>query len=508
VWVTAPAQIKTGRKAEAGLNRPERSATDTGSGRDRPMQESMRVLLVKPYQEVPQYTAQPPLGLLYLAADLRERFGSEVDVKLLDMKSMMERPERIGETLRTFEPDVVGVSALNCEAASAHQVARLAKEHNEKTLTVLGGPYSHKRAEELLGRTEFDWTFDGPADRVFPEALSRHFGGDELGTDLPGLSYKHEGGAHFTHEQDSIKDLDALPLPAWDLVDLPRYAPLPNMMNVLKGKRYAPIFTSRGCPYKCNYCHDIFGKRFIHRSADNVLAEIELLHEKYGVDEFEIVDDIFNLHKPRLKKIMSEVQRRWPGKLKFCFPNGVRADIMDESVIEALREGGTYAISIAIETATPRLQTLVEKELQIEKARWAIDECDRKGMMVTGFFMLGFPTETREEIQATVDFALNSRLSLAYFFQVVPQPATPLWDLALQEAGEEPLRAAMHDEEEGSTYRSGQSWYERAYGFPLEKYIRSCYAKFYLRPGRVSRILRRAPTKSLFYGFKRLMAAI
>ena len=103
---------------------------------------------------------------------------------------------------------------------------------------------------------------------------------------------------------------------------------------MLKGKRYAPIFTSRGCPYLCNYCHDLFGKRFIHRSSEHVLEEIELLYENYGVDEFEIVDDIFNLHKPRLKKIMGEVKRRWPGKIHFCFPNGVRADIMDEEVIE------------------------------------------------------------------------------------------------------------------------------------------------------------------------------
>jgi radical SAM superfamily enzyme YgiQ (UPF0313 family) len=345
---------------------------------------------------------------------------------------------------------------------------------------------------------------DGPAERVFPEALARHFAGQDLGTDLPGISYRTQSGVHVADGQDAIRDLDALPWPAWDLVDFDAYAREPNQMSMLKGRRYATLFTSRGCPYLCNYCHDLFGKRFLHRSADDVLAEIAHLVERYEVDEFEIVDDIFNLHKPRLKQIMREAARRWGGRIHFCFPNGLRADILDESVLDALRDGGTYALSIAIETVTPRLQTLVEKHLDLERAGRMIDAADARGMMVTGFFMLGFPTETREELRATVDFAVRSRLSLAYFFSVTPQPATPMHALARAEG---PRALDETDASEGA-YRGAVAWYERAYGIPLRRLVIQAYARFYGSPTRILRILRRVPRKSLVWGLRRLLAII
>lgn len=467
----------------------------------------MRVLLLKPYQQVQGWIAAPPLGLLYLVSALRERFGSGIEVEVIDMKSRKLSPEWLAERLGTLRPDVVGVSALNYEGAAAQRIATLVKAHNEKIVTVLGGPYAHKRGEELLNRTEYDWTFDGPADHSFAEAIARYFGGEELGTDIAGLSYKTEDGLHLSRGQDMIRDLDALPKPAWDLVDFDHYAGLPNMMMTLKGKRYATIFTSRGCPYLCNYCHDLFTKKFVYRSPEDVLEEIELLYERYGVDEFQIVDDIFNLHKPRVKAIMGEVARRWPGKLHFTFPNGLRGDILDEPVLDAMKAAGTYAMSIAIETVTPRLQDLVEKNLKLEKAAWAIEAANDRGMMVAGLFMLGFPTETVDEMKATVDFAMRSSLTTAYFFCVIPQPATPMYDLAKREAPEA-LNAAWQDEEQGANYRSVQTWYERAYGFPLSRYVESVYRRFYLTPKRLWRVVRRVPPKSWWLGSQRLVRTI
>ena len=319
-----------------------------------------------------------------------------------------------------------------------------------------------------------------------------------LGTDLPGLSYKTGDGIHGVKTQDVIKDLDALPMPAWDLIDFDIYAKEPNQMVSLKGERYALLFTSRGCPYLCNYCHDIFGKRFYMQSAERILEEIQYLYEERGVDEFQLIDDIFNLHKPRLKKVFGEVARRWPGKIHFSFPNGVRADILDEEVLDAMKTGGVYALAIAIETATPRLQELIDKHLKIEKAAWAINECDKRGFLTMGFFMLGFPTETEAELKATIDFALKSRLTMANFFHVVPQVATPIHPLALKEGGAEVLEATMRDEEvDGANYRDALPWYERAYGYPLRALTRKAYLRFYLAPKRMTRVLGRFPLKTL-----------
>jgi len=463
-----------------------------------PLSRSIKVLLVKPYQPNPGFAESPPLGLLCLSASLKETFGNTVNVKVLDMKLYKDKPENIQSALLEFDADILGVSALNCEAAAAKEVAMLAKKLKPSILTVLGGPYAHKRGAEILGSSAFDWVINGPGDRVFPQAIRRFINGHDLGTDILGLCYrKNAHSIHATQSQDLIENLDMLPMPDWQHIDFDEYAKRMTMMTVKKGGRYALLFTSRGCPYLCNYCHDVFSKNFKFQSAERVLKEIEYLYDNYGITEFQIVDDIFNLHKPRLKKIMHEVHRRWPGKIYFCFPNGVRADIIDEDVLDDLLLGGTYAMAVAIETATPRLQTLIEKNLHIEKTREVIEAANKRGILTSGFFMLGFPTETKAELESTIQFALESELTLAHFFNVVPQPGTPLYPLAESENANT-LKLTCSDDEEGLFYHQGApSWYERTYGFPLSRVIARTNRRFYLSPKRMLRILKQTPPRSL-----------
>lgn len=453
-----------------------------------PFVRKMRVLLLKPFQYINAPLQAPPLGLLYIASSLRAKLGEHVDIRIIDMKLHRMEPEAILPILREFEPDVVGFSALNYEAHAGHMVARQVKQFRQSIVTAFGGPYALKNAPTILDDKNIDWVFEGAADRSFPEALMR-LAQDRLPDDsILGMSFRRQDNSvYISSRQDQINDLDSLPPPAWDMVNLDAYAVEPNMAANLKGKRYAMLFTSRGCPYLCNYCHDIFSKKFVYHSVEYVIAEIERLYEQYGVDEFQIVDDIFNLHKPRLKAIMAEVQKRWPGKLKFAFPNGLRADILDEEVINAMCDAGTYAVCIAVETVTPRLQNLVEKHLDIEKTRRAIALFGKRDIQITGFFMLGFPTETPEEVKATIDFAINSELTLAFFFSVVPQFGTPLYDLALKENAEVTQRLSQI---ESGTYRNSQSWYQQAYGHSLSNTLRIANIRFYFSPRRIIKILR------------------
>lgn len=475
--------------------------------------DPLRILFIKPYQSQSQSEKgmhlgySPPLGLISIAATLRERFAEKIDVRMVDMKVLNEEPELIFNYLRDFNPHIVGVSALNCEMSAAHEISKNTKQYNKNTITVLGGPYSLHRAEEIFHKSTFDWIFNGAADLTFPEAVHCVITGEDLGNNIVGFNYRKEDNSlQLSPGQDSIQDLDALPLPAWDLIDFDMYAHTKNMAFMLKGKRYASLFTSRGCPYRCNYCHDLFTKKYVYQSPERVIEEIAYLYENYGVDEFQIIDDIFNLHKPRLKAIFREVIRRWPGQLKFNFPNGLRADILDTECIELMCKAGTYWCGIAIETVTPRLQKLVGKNLDIDKAGWAISEFNKYKCGITGFFMLGFPTETAEEIEATIDYILRSDITIAFIFQVNFQPGTPIFPLAEKENAKA-LEERLTDE---GTYTVALSWYERAYGYPLQKMIRSANLKFFLHPKRIWRILERVPKKmllKLFLQWLKLMLA-
>jgi radical SAM superfamily enzyme YgiQ (UPF0313 family) len=465
------------------------------------------ILLIKPYQETRDPGYGPPLGLLLLIAGLRSYFGSAVTVHFWDMKLYQSTPDSLPSRLRELQPDVIGVSALNCEASASFEIAAFAKTWNPDVLTIIGGPFTLRQAPMILSSSQFDWVFEGAADRTLLQALERRFSGQDLGSDIPGLSYRGASGdICLNHQQDLITDLDNLPLPAWDVLDFDRYSKYDRkrIITNVGQRKYAYLFTSRGCPYLCNYCHDTFTKRFVYRSEASILEEIRVLHENYGITEFHIIDDIFNLHRPRAISIMRAIGDRWPGKLFIAFPNGLRGDILDEAVIDAMVYGGTYQATISIETVSPRLQILVEKHLDIEKAKWAIEEFDKRGVIVQGAFMLGFPTETPEEIESTLSYAIKSPLTHAFFFSVIPQPNTPIYALAMTENPEATLSYAKDERDDGD-YNSIAPWFNRAYGYDLHSAIGRGFVRFYLHPRRVLKLVRRYPLINLMIGLMFVM---
>ena len=458
----------------------------------------LRILLVKPYQPSIITICQPPLGLLYLTSYLREQL-EEVHVEVFDMRLEELSAHELAHQVDIGSFDLVGISALNFEAEAAHEIGNIIKQRWPEVITALGGPYAHSSLVRALESGGFDWVFDGEAERTFASALRIHFVEQRNLREVPGLTWWHQSGNEYIQNggYDSIPDLDALPLPAWDLVDFKAYARLPNQNGWLRGNRYAAIFTSRGCPYKCSYCHDIFGKKFRWRSAENVLEEITLLNREYGVDEIQIIDDIFNLHKPRMRDIAHRVIEKFGERqLFFCFPNGIRADIFEPEDIPLMARMGVFQITVAIETITPRLQDLIQKDLKLDRATEIIEECDKYGILSKGFFMIGFPTETLQEIENTIRYAVDSPLTWAGIFLVVPQEGTPLHELALNESPVALEHITLRD------YYSDTSWYQHAYNVDLQKIQKRAFCRFYLRPWRIWRIATHVNFMSLLRGIR------
>lgn len=461
-----------------------------------------RILFIKPYQQARDTVYGPPLGILTLIAILRQHFGHKADIRFRDMKLYNETPEQILPLLGEWQPDVLAISALNCETRSTVELIDHVKAALPQCITLIGGPVTLRQSAMLFQDSAVDWIFEGAADRTLPQALARQFSDTPLGNDLPGFSHRNaQGRISENTRQDLITDMDELPMPAWDLVDFDRYSKRdrPRIITNVGNRKYAYIFTSRGCPYLCNYCHDLFTKRFVYRSVDSVIEEIRLLHEDYGVSEFHFIDDIFNLHKPRVQAIMAEIEKRWPGELYLAYPNGLRGDILDQATIDAMVRAGTYHVSISIETVTPRLQDLAEKYLDIDKALWAINEFSRQGVIVLGNFMLGFPTETVDEIEHSIRFAVDSQLTHAYFFSVTPQPGTPIYELAQQACPQATQRRAR-DERDVGDYSGFEPWYTHAYGYNLHRKITTAYLRFYLKPRRFLHLVRNYNMKNLVIG--------
>jgi radical SAM superfamily enzyme YgiQ (UPF0313 family) len=359
-------------------------------------------------------------------------------------------------------------------------------------------------AAELAALPGVDCCVIGEGEETFAELLPLLMARAPLGG-VAGLCYREaDGSVVRTGSRASIEPLDRLPIPAWDLVDLQAYSDKVVSMNygLMAARPYAPIFTSRGCPYQCTYCHGVFGKRARFRSPASVLEEMALLVERYGVREFHIYDDIFNLHAGRAAEILDGIAARgW--NVKLAFPNGVRGDLLTAELLRRFRRAGTYLMCFAVETASPRLQKLVRKELDLERVRENIDLARKEGIIPLGFFMLGFPTETVEELRATVDWACHSRLLRAFFFNVVPYQGT-----ALAEAARE--AHPTFDFDPTRHYHQSSAYYTESTGVDIAMLQRKAYLRFYLNPMRIAAILRNHPNPGSIPGrlWKYLMFAL
>lgn len=385
----------------------------------------MRILMVKGSsfnKEVPQYSY--PLGLMYMASHLRtSQPGHEIEI--LDFRCHKHPYDVLQERLDALRPQVVAISALTCEAESLHRIAAITRERNSETVIMVGGPHISACTADVAEDQNIDVLVIGEGESSFAELIQRISNSESI-FGIPGTAWRVEEKMEWGVPRELITDLDTIPFPAWDLVDINKYAKLGRAGNVKRG-RYLPIFTSRGCPYQCYYCHNLFGKKFRYRSAENVIEEIKQIVEKFKVTDIEIYDDIFNLDLGRAKSICNGLIKLDLG-LSLAFPNGVRADQLDEELINLLARVGTTNLAVAVETAVPELQKTIGKNLNLDKVNQTITWADQAGIVTNGYFMLGFPGETAEQIQRTIAYAEQTDLFFASFFIVTPYPGTPLWD--------------------------------------------------------------------------------
>jgi radical SAM superfamily enzyme YgiQ (UPF0313 family) len=231
----------------------------------------------------------------------------------------------------------------------------------------------------------------------------------------------------------------------------------------------------------------MFGKKLRKRSPAHVLAEIRLLYNRYAVREFHIIDDVFNLDRPRMHAILNGIIESGMS-IKLAFPNGLRGDVLEHDDILLLKRAGAYMLTLAIETGSRRMQNVIRKHLDIDKVLANITFADKQGLITRGFFMLGFPGETVDELKLTVKTALSSRLNMASFFVVVPFENTELFTMA------KPCLDVI-DKDLLCSYQAATSFYEKATGYKVTRLQKLAYLRFYT-PYRLARVIRRLPRKT------------
>ncbi len=354
-----------------------------------------RVLLVDPYvaREDPMerkfIELYPSLGLLTLGAYLRQH---GVDVAMVDLT--FERDARgVDRAIRSFRPDLVGVHTKTLTAARAFEIAQRVRASGAVSLA--GGPDAATRPGEYL-EAGFDAVVPAEGEAALVDVARRVRAGASV-AHVPGVVVLQDGRLVRGPPRPFLANLDELPLPAWDLVDMDGYL---GRWERETGERRAAVLTSRGCPFDCSWCSKpTFGRTFRQQSPERVLEELIELRRRYRVDYVRFCDDVFGVSRAWLERLLDRMIDEDLG-LKFeCL---ARVDLLMPDLLERMRAAGLARVYVGVESGSQRMLDAMNRGTKLAQVERTAEALRRAGVRQFWFLMLGYPGETIEDIEATL----------------------------------------------------------------------------------------------------------
>ncbi len=486
-----------------------------------------KVLLINPpytrYGKPVEIQADEPLGLMCLAAYLREK-GEEVEVfdaflgkgNILDESgfywSGLTR-EEIKKKLIEVKPTIVGITSMfTMHSKGAHDVAKIVKEILPNTLVIIGGSHPSALPEWVLQDRNVDMVVISEGEVTLLEIVEKYDKGEDIFS-IPGTAVRKNGQIKINSERPFIENLDSLPLPARDMVDMNIYLFEPYRTKFAMKPPRLNIMTTRGCSGRCIFCsiHSIWRHQCRMFSAKRTVDEIEILVKKYGAREVAFLDDDLISSKSRMKEICKEIIKR-KLDIKWCTPNGVAIWKLDEELLDLMKASGLYKITFGIDTASKETQKFIRKtHINLDRAKKLIEYCNRIGMWTHASFIIGFPYETQKDIETTINYAVESDLDFAAFFIATPFPGTPLFEIYKAEGLFPDFGDSQAMKWEGSqqVVMADTKYFKRD---ELQEYLKEAHRRFYhsrikkfLNPIRILRKIR--GRYELKYFLKLLMIA-
>ena len=251
---------------------------------------------------------------------------------------------------------------------------------------------------------------------------------------IKGITYRFNDKITENNNRKLIENLDSVPFPAYHLLPMDKYrlkfsdvGALGNFKEI--GRPYGVIITSRGCPFDCIFCSSrkLWGRKWRARSAENIIEELKILRYKYGKTKLSFMDDTFTLNKDRVMKICDLIRKENIDISWICV---TRVDLFDEEMATALKKAGCFLVWFGLESGVQKTLDFLKKGFTVEKAEMAVKIAIEANLDVCGFFIIGVPGETREDIFKTINFASNLNLTAAEFNLFIPFPGTKIYEIA------------------------------------------------------------------------------
>jgi len=407
------------------------------------MEKKTKILLINPpitgEFSAGIFTIKSPLGLAYIAAYLEKQ---EFEPQILDcmayyneMKKIEDKSriglseEKIIEKIKEFNPDIVGIScSFSIYEKDSFRIAEIVKE-NCDACVVFGGAHSSANPQSVLKNKNVNLVVKGEGEIVFFN-IAKNFHRKRKMDSIPGTILMKNNKLKINKDAEYIKDLDEIPFPARHLLPMKKY--LEHPQNSIGNMRTptTEIITSRGCPFNCIFCsiHTVWGRKWRARSAKNVVDELENLYKEYGIKEFRFFDDNITWDKKRMVEICDEIIKR-KLDIRWDTPNGIAIATLNEEVLRKMKKAGYYKIIMGIESGSKKTLKFMRKPVSLKHAKKIIKICNKLGIWTWSTFVIGFPDETKEDIQKTIDFAKNSGLNFATFYVAQPYQGTEMYNI-------------------------------------------------------------------------------
>lgn len=360
------------------------------------------------------------VGFVYIAGSLRAA-GYEVDY--YDAMSLWHKWPDIKKRIEAFKPDVIATTAFTASIVEALKLCNLAKSVNPAIVTVLGNMHAAFCYNELLPEEHdvLDFIVRGEGEVTLVELLNCLNAAEDPGK-VAGLAFWRDDNVVVTPKSPYIHDLDSLPT-AWDLVEWPIYT-----YRAKNNARLAIISTSRGCKSQCSFCSQqlFWAQSWRARSAENVVSEIEMLGEKYGVQVAMLSDELPTFDRKRWEKILDlMIERQVPVKL--LLETRVDDILRDEDIMWKYKKAGVEHIYVGVESGSQETLDLFNKETEVSQSKKALDIINAADIVTETSLVLGLPDDTPESIAQTVELAKHYNPDMAFFLAIAPWPYAELY---------------------------------------------------------------------------------
>jgi anaerobic magnesium-protoporphyrin IX monomethyl ester cyclase len=386
------------------------------------MTPNRKVALVTPplLEDIGHHPLFPPLGLAYLAAVLDQ---NGFEVKIIDCPVNHFDYAKLKTELAAFQPSIIGIGSMTPVAEASYQSARVAREACPEAQIIMGGPHATFQGREILETEKaVDLIVRGEGEETLLELAKRPETNKKL-ADIQSITFRNGNEIVETPTRPFIADLDALPRPAYKFLPIEKYW--------VQGQKLLSVITSRGCPYACPFCvaSQMFGQRFRARSAKNVLDELQWLKEEYGAEGVAFQDDTLTFDKKRAMDICDGMIER---KLNLRWGCGTRADVVTKDLLERMAKANCDEVMFGIESGCESMRATLKRGVTNEHIENAIKWAKEAGMFVTVSVILGYPGETRESLQETLDFVRKIEPDDAWLCHATPFPGTHLREIVEQ----------------------------------------------------------------------------